>query len=213
VILAGWRVREDLRGGEGLLAMRLTGGLAFLFSLAGVGFVFFGARPLGDTLRQMPVACALALILPSGLAGLVAVFLARRRSLCFVSVACATLLTIPIIVACALRPAARGETLGRELRLADAEGFGNLPVVCLHEIERTSEFYAAGRLAYDERGEPLKLEGAGEVAEFVRRRGGAALVVVPVEDEAQLRAEAGLESRRVGDNGRIALDFVKLREP
>jgi 4-amino-4-deoxy-L-arabinose transferase-like glycosyltransferase len=213
MLLAGLRVHGYLRGVGGLLTMRLTGALALLFSATGVGFIFFGLRPLGDSLHQMPLACALALVLPSAIAGAVAIFLAGRRAPCFISLALATLLTIPIIVTCALEPSARGETMGQEFVLAGRAGLGDLPVVCLHDIERTSEFYAAGRLAYDASGEPLKLEGANEVADFLRKRGGAALVLVPVADEAQLRDDSKLESRRVGDNGRIALDLVKLREP
>jgi 4-amino-4-deoxy-L-arabinose transferase-like glycosyltransferase len=211
LLLAGNRVHGYLRGVGGQLTMRLTGALALLFSLAGVGFIFFGMRPLGESLRQTPLACTLALLLPSALAGVVAVFFAGRRSLCFLSVACATLLTVPIIVVCALEPAARGETMGQAFAVADKSGLGKLPVVCLHEIERTAEFYASGRLAYDAGGDPLKLEGAGEVAEFLKLHGGSALVLVPIVDESQLRDEKELESRRVGDNGRLALDFVKLR--
>jgi 4-amino-4-deoxy-L-arabinose transferase-like glycosyltransferase len=213
LLLAGNRVHGYLRGVGGQLTMRLTGALALLFSLAGVGFIFFGLRPLGDSLRQTPLACTSALLLPSALAGVVAVFFAGRRALCFLSVACATLLTVPIIVVCALEPAARGETMGRAFALADKSGLGKLPVVCLHEIERTAEFYASGRLAYDAGGDPLKLEGAGEVADFLKRHEGTALVLVPIVDESQLRDDAELESRRVGDNGRIALELVKLRGP
>jgi 4-amino-4-deoxy-L-arabinose transferase-like glycosyltransferase len=211
VLLAGERVHRYLRGTGGVSTMRFTGALSILFAAAGAGFIFFGVRPLGDTLRHLPTACALAVLLPSALAGLVAMFFARRRTLCFLSIAAAALLTIPIIVACALVPTTRGDTMAQVLKLADAQGFGKLPVVSLHEVERTSEFYAAGRLAYDERGEPLKLEGAGEVADFVRRHGGEALVIVPIADEGQLSAETSLESLRVGDNGRIALVFVSLR--
>ena len=92
---------------------------------------------------------------------------------------------------------------------ADGEGYGGLPVVQLYTTERTAEFYAAGRLAYDGRGEPLKLEGSKQVAEFARRGGGRALVVVPVRDAAQLSAEPEIESRYIGDNGSVALVLVQ----
>ena len=210
-LLACDRVHRYLRGGAGLLSMRLTGAFAILLSAAGVASLFFGVRPLGDELRHVPTVCAAALVLPSGLAGLVALLAARRRWFCFLSIAGATLLTIPIIVNCALGAVARGETMAQELRLAERQGYGGLPVVNLHTVERTSEFYAAGRLAYDGRGEPLKLEGAGEVADFAGRHGGAALVIVPLEDEQQLQDEPRLEARRVGDNGRLALVFVRVR--
>jgi hypothetical protein len=110
-----------------------------------------------------------------------------------------------------LERATRGETLGRALGEASARGFGALPVVNLHEVERTSEFYAAGRLAYDERGEPLKLEGAGEVEEFARARGGRALVIVHLGNEHQLFEHPALESESVTNNGRYSLVHVKAR--
>ena len=191
--------------------MRLTGALALLLSAAGVAFLFFDVKPLGDEVRHVPTVCAVALVLPSALAGLAALLFARKRWLCFLSIAGATLLTIPIIVNCALGAVARGETMANELRLAERQGLGALPVVNMYVVERTSEFYAAGRLAYDERGEPLNLEGAGEVADFAARHGGAALVIVPVKYEQQLPDEPRLEARRVGDNGRLALVFVRQK--
>jgi hypothetical protein len=121
----------------------------------------------------------------------------------------ATFLTVLMIVCCALGLFARRETVGHLLSEAGREGYGNLPVVQLHTIERTAEFYAAGRLAYDGRGEPLKLEGSKEVAEFTRRGGGRTLVVVPVREAQQLDAEPEIESSYLGDNGSVALFLVR----
>jgi hypothetical protein len=87
-----------------------------------------------------------------------------------------------------------------------------LPVVNLHTVERTAEFYAAGRLAYDAQGEPIKLEGTNQVAEFARSRGGAALVVVHRNEEHQLFEDPALESKRIAFNGRHALVYVKSRQ-
>ncbi len=86
-----------------------------------------------------------------------------------------------------------------------------MPVVKLHTVERTSEFYAAGRLAYDANGEPLKLEGASEVAEFAREQGGAALVIVPCKEEHQLSKTPRLESKRVAYNDPNALVHVRTK--
>jgi CYTH domain-containing protein len=84
--------------------------------------------------------------------------------------------------------------------------------VNLHDVERTTEFYAAGRLAYDAQGEPVKLEGAFEVEDFARAHDGQALVVVRLREEHQLFEHPPLESRRVADNGRYALVYVKVRQ-
>ena len=212
VILAGDFLHRYLRGQGGVAAMRLTGALALLFAAAGVVFCFFHAGEVGRELRVVPLACAVALVLPALVAGLVALlFAAGRRALCAGTVAGATLLTVAVIVACALGPVARRETTAQLVAEANARGFDKLPVAQLHTIERTAEFYAAGRLAYDAQGEPLKFEGAGDVADFAAPRGGAALVIVPVEVEQQLWQEPRLEPTRVAENGVYALVHVRVR--
>jgi len=211
-ILAGDCLYRYLSGRGGLLAMRLTGALALLFAAACVAFCFFHVGGTAGALaRELPKACAVALVLPAGVAGLVALFLTRKRALCAASVAGATLLTVVVIIACALGTFARRETVAQLFREADARGLRDVSVVQLHTVERTAEFYAAGRLAYGADGEPLKLEGANEVADFAAAHGGSALVIVPVVEEHQLSQEPRLSPERVGDNGANALVLVRTR--
>ena len=211
-LLAGDSLHRYLRGAGGLLAMRLTGLLALLVTAAGVAFLVFHVGSFGASMRGVPVGYVAALLLVPGLAGFAALLVPRRRELCTVAVVGATLLTVALIVSSGvLGRAARKETLERELAAASAEGLGGLPVINLHEVERTTEFYAAGRLAYDERGEPVKLEGAFEVEDFARARGGQALVVVRLREEHQLLERPTLEARRVADNGRYALVHVRAK--
>ena len=211
-LLAGDGLHRYLRGAGGTLAMRLTGLLALVVCGAGVAFLVFHFGEFGEVLRGVSPVYAAALLLPPGLAGLFAVFAPRRRELCAVSVVGATLLTVTLIVASGVfGRATRMESMGPALAEAGAQGFGALPVVNLHTVERTAEFYAAGRLGYDANGEPLKLEGANQVVEFARGRGGAALVIVPLGDEHQLFEDPALESRRVASNGRHALVHVKAK--
>jgi 4-amino-4-deoxy-L-arabinose transferase-like glycosyltransferase len=211
-LLAGGAAYRYLRGAGGVLTMRLTGALALL--LAAAGWVYargafgFGAGSWAS--GRLTVGCVLAVTLPSGVCGVVALFAARRRALCLACVTGAAFLTVLMIVACALGTFAERETVGPLLLKASRQGYGSLPVVGLHTVERTAEFYAAGRLAYDGNGEPLKLEGAEEVAEFARRNGGRALVVVPVKNASQLSDAQGMASSYLGDNGRLALVLVQV---
>jgi 4-amino-4-deoxy-L-arabinose transferase-like glycosyltransferase len=209
-LLAGDRLHKYLRGAGGIMTMRLTGALALLFCAAGsvLAFTRAGAR-LG--LPELTLGCALVLVLPAGVAGLIALFLTRKRALCAVAIVSATLLTTPLIVACALLRATQKETAAHLLGAAQAQGYGALPVVHLHAVDRTTEFYAAGRLAYDSEGEPLKFEGTHDVAEFARTKGGSALVLVPMEYASQLNVEPGLETKVVSDNGSFALVLVRTR--
>lgn len=210
-LLAGAGVHKYLRDGRGVLAMRLTGALALLLSAAGWFYAYrVFERGAGVwTSGEFTPGCVLSVTLPAGVCGLLALVGARRRALCFACVVGATFLTVLMIVGCALGPLARRETIAQLLSKAEGQGYGGLPVVGLHTVERTAEFYAAGRLAYDGRGEPLKLEGAKDVAEFTRQSGGRALVVVPVREAGQLTAEPELESSYIGDNGRLALVLVR----
>lgn len=209
-LLAGDRLHRYLRGAGGLLTMRLTGALALVFFASGAA-LFFTRAGARLHVPDLPTRCALSLLLPAGIAGLIAFFLTRKRTLCAVAIVCATLLTIPLIVACVLGPATRSETAAHLLRAAELQGYAALPVVHLHAVDRTTEFYAAGRLAYDNDGEPLKLEGAREVAEYARLKGGSALVLVPLEQASQLTDEPELESKAISDNGSFALFFVRVR--
>lgn len=209
-LLAGDGLHRYLRGVGGLAAMRLTGLLALLVFGAGVAFLVFHVGEFGEDLRELSPVYVALLLVPAGLTALVTLFTPRRRELCAISVVGATLLTVVMVVASGvLGRVTRKETLGRTLPEAAAQGFGELPVVNLHTVERTSEFYASGRLAYDANGEPLKLEGSNQVAEFARSKGGAALVIVHRNDEHQLFEDPALESKRVAFDGRHALVFVK----
>jgi 4-amino-4-deoxy-L-arabinose transferase-like glycosyltransferase len=210
-LLAGDGLHRYMRGVGGLAAMRLTGLLALLAFGAGVALLIFHRGEFGEVLRGLSPYYVAALLVPPGFAGLAALLVPRRRALCAVSVVGATLLTVALVVASGvLGRVTRKETLGVTLAEASAQGFGELPVVNLHTVERTSEFYASGRLAYDANGEPLKLEGAGQVADFARSKGGAALVIVHRNDEHQLFEDPSLESKRVAFNGRHALVYVRV---
>jgi hypothetical protein len=191
--------------------MRLTGAFALGLFGAGVYLVVFGKDELGTAMRGMSVVYLSAILLPALWAGVAALLFARRRAFAAVSVVGATLLTVALLSGGAVERVARKETLAGALGAAGAQGFGGLPVLNLHTVERSSEFYAAGRVAYDATGEPLKFEGAGQIEEYLRGKGGQALVIVPLEEEHQLFEAPGLEAKRVSDNGRDALVHVKTR--
>jgi 4-amino-4-deoxy-L-arabinose transferase-like glycosyltransferase len=211
-LLAGDGLHRYLRGPGGTLAMRLTGLLSLLVFGAGIAFLVFHVGEFGEVLRGLSPVYVTALLLPAGLTALVTLFAPRRRELCAVAVVGATLLTVALVVASGvLGRVTRKETLGPTLAEAGAQGFAELPVVNLHTVERTAEFYASGRLAYDANGEPLKLEGTNQVFEFARSKGGAALVIVHRNDEHQLFEDPTLESRRVAFNGRYALVHVTTK--
>jgi 4-amino-4-deoxy-L-arabinose transferase-like glycosyltransferase len=203
-LLAAERVLKYLRGAGEVWTMRLTGALALVMCAGGLVFAYQE--------RILQSVEVVAVVAPAGVCGLLALFAARRPALCVVSLVTATLLTVAL--AAALAPElhlTRRESVAQLLRRADEQGHRELPVFQLHTLERSAEFYAAGRLEYDAEGQPVKFEGAWQVAEAARRAGGSALVLVPLEFIGQLTAEPEVETRVVGENGAFALVHVSAR--
>ncbi len=97
------------------------------------------------------------------------------------------------------------------LTTAAARGYGAAPIVQYLTIQRTAEFYAAGRISYRPDGEPRMLEGANEVADVAQRNGGLVLCLVPREYEYQLLSYPRVQIEELGNNGRVCLAAVRVR--
>ena len=207
-LLAARRVHKYLRGEGEVLTMRLTGAMALCVVGAGAFYYYRVGAKGGLPGPAIPEWAAAALLAPGLLCGVLALATPRRRALCAHALAGAVLVTIVLAASLALGLYAERESVAGLLRRADAAGFGGVPVYQLHDIERTSQFYAAGRLAYDGRGEPRKFEGVHDVMRELRAAGGRGLVLVPVEHAGQLEQVEGAETRPVGDNGQYALVSV-----
>jgi 4-amino-4-deoxy-L-arabinose transferase-like glycosyltransferase len=204
-LLVGDRLRSFVRGGGALRAMRATGVVLLLLAAAIVAFYL-------ATMGQWVWPRALAIASPFLLAGLFVLARTRERvwsaALVVGATFAATVLTINLV----LDEGARRESVRDLLMQASVRGYSSAPVLELHTVERTAEFYAAGRVA---RGGPdndiIKFEGVGEIAEAARERGGTALVIVPLEYTEQLMTYAPLEAAFIGDNGEVALVAVRVR--
>jgi 4-amino-4-deoxy-L-arabinose transferase-like glycosyltransferase len=197
LLLAGERALKYLRGEGELLTMRLTGLLALLLFAAGVAYALtqFGWTP--------------AVVAPAGFAAAVALFWTRRRALAFVSVAGGTLLTVALLAACAVERAASPESTAPLLAAADSQGHASLPVWFMRTPERTSQFYAAGRITYEENGEVWVIDEPEDLTRAAAEKGAPALLVTPLEFEHMVTGAEGVEEQRLGDNGGHALYLVK----
>ena len=203
LLLAGERLARYARGEGAEWPMRATGALLLAFAVGCVGYAALT--------KEATLSCALLVATPVAAAGVCASLSRGARAARAAAVVAAALLVTTLAAGCAVEVVARRETVGGLLRLAAVRGHVAGPVLNLHTVERTAEFYAAGRLLYEERGEPVKFEGANQIAELLRGRGGGALVFVPTEYEAQVGDYQPLAAERVGDNGRVALYAVRLR--
>ena len=149
--------------------------------------------------------------LPLLLIGATAIVKPQLRHQLFLMIAIAALATSAIGLKCAAPVIARNQSVRDLLAAAAARGYANAPVVQLHTIERSAEFYAASRVTYGSDGEPVKFEGATQVIEAAQRSGGSVLCLVPVEFESQLTTLKQANSEIIADNGRVALILVSVK--
>lgn len=202
-LLIGDRVERFLREQRGDILLRLTG--AFLISLA-----VFGGHYL---LRGFPVSTRLVIVAasPLAIAGIAALVRPQLRRTLLVLTVVAMFVAGGILIKCAGPTLARPESTRDLLVAASARGYGSTPVVQLHTLERTAEFYAAGRMSYGSRGEPIKLEEVAAVIDAARRNGGAVLCFVPLQYVSQLTSDPSIQTEVIADNTRAALVLVRAR--
>jgi 4-amino-4-deoxy-L-arabinose transferase-like glycosyltransferase len=199
-LLAGYELWRFVRGDGNRRAMRATGIILVVFACVSVAYSIIT--------REIGTACALVIAAPLVFGGLWALWLKGSRERVAGVVVGASLLTVMLAAACAFGDATRRESVRDLLRRADARGYSASPVLNLYSIERSSEFYAAGRVVYDEHGEPKMFDGTNLVADYARAHGETVLVIVPVEHVHQLNALEGARVEVIGDNGVHALVAV-----
>jgi hypothetical protein len=183
--------------------IRATG----LLLLALVAGGIFFARNSGF----ITTATTALILAPLLIAGLFSVFAARWRRLSVLLAATAMLLTIALAVNSLAGVVGQRESTRELLREASSRGLDTTPVCGLYVIERTAEFYAAGRIMRDAGGEVLRFEGAAQVLEAARQSGGTILVFVPIDGIRQLTDYKALNTEIIGDNGSVALIVAHVK--
>jgi len=201
-LLVAERVIFFRRSQRGLKVIQLT---AVMFLLGGVGVVVYSTLDVAGHKW-----CAMLIVLACFAVGAFGLIRPRQRLVALQLFAAASIAVSAIALHCS-GPVAARESVRDLLNAADARGYRNARVVGLHTVDRSAEFYAAGRVVYQPDGEPVKFEGAGDVAAFARNAGGIVLCFVPLEFESQLKSYPGIESELVGSNGKVSLWAVKAR--
>ncbi len=202
-LLVGERVSCFARAQRGDLVLRVTG-IVLIGLGAGGGWTLLHRGSLSLT-------CIALGMTPLIFIGVVAVVRPQLRKTLFILIPLALLFTSGIALSCVAPLFARSESVRDLLAAAADRGFQTTPVVQLHTVERTAEFYAANRMTYGLDGEPVKLEGAQQVVEAARQNGGLVLCFVPKQYEAQLTSLADARMEIIADNGRVTLVAVRLK--
>lgn len=105
------------------------------------------------------------------------------------------------LLMCAAGSVANRESVRDLLKLADARGYGNVPVIAQRSDDRSPQFYAHDRVVYNDEGEVIPFDEV--TVDKAKTLGGKLLVLIPVEYVDHFRNARGIEV--IGDNGRTAI--------
>lgn len=203
-LIAGERLTKFLSSDpEGFWAMQITGALFGIFAIVGSVYVINSGT--------LSLECVVLIGVPLIITAATCILSSHRKTLSALLVIFTTFAALIVALNCGVASFATQESMRDLIQLANARGYGSAPVYALHQIDRSAEFYAAGRVVYGEDGEPVKFEGALDILEMARKNRDSILVIVPIEHIYQL---TGLPSARVdvvGNNGELALVGVQSR--
>lgn len=200
-LLAGERLGNFVSGKSNPgWTMRLTAVMLLLLAAAGIIYA--------EQTERVSLQCALMVLGPVVLAGVLILTTSRKRFLAALLVAAVPVVGAVLTLNCAVDRFASRESVRELIRQADARGYATAPVFMLSRIERTSEFYAAGRVVYDQDGDPHKFKNGDEVVSEVRKAKAPILVLAPLGSMSQLQSLSGVRTLVIADNGRVAVVAV-----
>ena len=177
-------------GNESLSIVRVFA-LAWL-AMPIVFFSFSGSKLPGYILPALPAAALL-----------IADWIAARngRLIPHVAIFAGTLLLVLIALQWVAPKFAARESVRDLLRLADARGYGNVPVIAQRSDDRSAQFYAHDRVIYNDEGEVITFDEI--TLDEARAHGPKLLVLMQSQYVDEFRGAANIEV--IGDNGRIAV--------
>jgi 4-amino-4-deoxy-L-arabinose transferase-like glycosyltransferase len=197
-LIAGERLaRINSHPGSSKWAIRITAAFCLLF-VAGV-LIYVGR------FTDLSLNCAPLVAAPLLAAGGFGLIWASRGSVSVLLTAGAALVTALLVLTCGGVRLVDHESSKRLLQLADSRGYAQAPVYGLQRVDRTAEFYAAGRVVYDKSGEATLYEGVGQVVTESRRRQATILTMAPIDDVARFTQLSSIRVEVIGNNGRLAL--------
>lgn len=201
-LLIGERLACFCRERRGEKVIRATGVLLIVLAVVGAWYTSrnYDAPRVWIAIAGLPVVAALiAFVRP------------KLRAPIFVLIGIAVIASAALSLRFVVPAVAARESVRDLVAAADKKGYGGWPIVQLHTIERTAEFYAANRITYGNDGEPVKFEGANQVIDAARRNGGRVLCLVPTEYVAQLTTSPNAQSEILADNGRVCLVALTVK--
>ena len=197
-LIAGERLTRFSSGHrDGFWAMRFTGAVFAMFAIGGSIYVV-----RNDSLS---LKCVAMIGVPLIITSVICIFWTHHKNASAMLVICVTCVALVVALNCGASSFATRESLRDLIQVANARGYGSAPVYALHQIDRSAEFYSAGRVVYAADGEPVRFEGALDVLEAARKNRSPILVTVPVEYIYQLTELPSARIEVIGNNGKLAL--------
>ncbi|MEP6635967.1 MAG: glycosyltransferase family 39 protein [Acidobacteriota bacterium] len=203
-LLSGERLQALIRSPvKSRWPLGLTGGMLIIL---GAAAIFFASR-----WPEIPVGWVVATMAPAIVAGTFCLFFAQYRTAAVLAIAGAAFFAPVIALNGSLAALADKESSRDLIQTANARGYGSAPIYGLTDIDRSAEFYAAGRVVYGSDGEPVRFDDASAALRTVAQSGQPLLVFVPLEYQDQLIKLKAAGAEVIGDNGRKALVAVRPR--
>ena len=202
-LLAGDRLTAFVSNrSKNSLAIRTTGILLLLLSPAGVVY----AQRFGN----ISWSHALLIVSPLLLAGVVVTVWTQRRILAVAVIVVAIMATVTLSLNYVAARFTERETVRELIMTADAQGYGSAPLFMFEKVERTAEFYAAGRVAYTPDGEPVRFELVSQLVTQARQTHGPILIIMRPRSVSQLTNAKELKTTVIGTNGSTTLVAVQV---
>ena len=202
-LIVGERIARWANNNQsGNWSMRMTGAIFLTFAIGGV--------VLSLVSKDLGTLCSLIIAAPLICSAALAILRPHIDRILTILIT-GTLAAFALMINCGVAGFAKRDSERDLIQVANARGYSSVPVYFLHQISRTAEFYAAGRIPYGADGEPLRFEGPTEVVNQASRNGGVALVIVPVEYLTQLTELESVRTEVIGDNGESAIVGVRLQ--
>jgi hypothetical protein len=207
LLIGEWLTRRSETNEKALFSqhrmLRATGGAVILLACGGALFAAFKgeASALVAALIGVPIALAGGGVLRN----------AARTGVAVALLTGATLLGVLLVVLLAGADAGAQRSTRELLKAATARGYTQERVYGLYMLDRTAEFYAAGRVAYDSDGEPVIFDSVNNIVELVgknRERGdqpAAALVMTFPDTLHHITRNNLLATEIIAVNKRAAL--------
>ncbi len=204
-LLIAERVACTARGEDQDLTLAWTAALSLIL---GAALLYLGPRKLDLSLGWS--VWVAAPFISAGILGFLAGATKRPvlKAWSLAAIGSTLLLLLALAPDFALEKLADRNSVRALLREADRHGYNAAPVFHRQDIERTAEFYAAGRVVYAPDGDPARLESSSQMAQALNRY-GKILIFLPAGQARSLEHNARLRVDFTAQNGKTALVGVR----